>query len=134
MGTRCLTRVFENGVQLMNMYRQYDGYPTGHGTDLFEFIKDIEIVDGIGSNDTRKIADGAGCLAAQIVAHFKDGPGKFYLVDGKPGDHGQDYEYQIHVSSDESECITVVVRDYKKKQIFRGNVKDFGEFCKKDDD
>ena len=32
MGTRSLTFVYdEYGEKIINMYRQYDGYPSGHG-------------------------------------------------------------------------------------------------------
>ena len=63
MGTRSLTRViprqdglsFNEGhkkieLAFVNMYRHLDGYPEGHGLDLAEFLKDIEIVNGVPLN------------------------------------------------------------------------------------
>ena len=42
MGTRSLTFVYEKYGQVqkpvVNMYRQFDGYPTGHGAELAEFL------------------------------------------------------------------------------------------------
>ena len=31
MGTRSLTYVYENEAPIICMYRQFDGYPSGHG-------------------------------------------------------------------------------------------------------
>ena len=37
MGTRSLTFVYdENNTPVLNMYRQFDGYPSGHGAELAE--------------------------------------------------------------------------------------------------
>jgi len=115
------------------MYRQMDGYPSGHGKDLFDFLDGFKIVNGL-SGDTEKIANGASCLAAQMVAHFKDGPGSIYLVAGEPGDHGQDYEYIIQTNHFEAPIgvIEVTVLSYDG-QLFKGSVENFGIFCMKDE-
>ena len=34
MGTRSLTFVYEGDKPFVNMYRQFDGYPSGHGQEL----------------------------------------------------------------------------------------------------
>ena len=95
MGTRSLTFVYdEDGRTIISMYRQYDGYPSGHGKDLAEFLEPITMVNGIGMTEA-VIANGPGCLAAQLVAHFKDGPGGIYLEPTTAVDCGQDYEYHI---------------------------------------
>jgi len=39
MGTRSLTYVYDNKEPLVCMYRQFDGYPSGHGKELAEFEK-----------------------------------------------------------------------------------------------
>ena len=68
MGTRSLTFVYdEQGNKIINLYRQYDGYPTGHGQELAEFL------------NNQKMYNGAGDLAALLVAHFKKEPMNFYL-------------------------------------------------------
>ena len=41
MGTRSLTVVKEEENELLVMYRQMDGYPSGHGQDLANFLKPI---------------------------------------------------------------------------------------------
>lgn len=105
MGTRSLTRVY--GVWeddkgkcykkcLVAMYRQMDGYVSGHGAELKAFLKDMKICNGIGSEQSKgSWANGAGCLAAQIVSHFKGRElGRFYLEDEK---NIQEYVYDIFV-------------------------------------
>ena len=88
MGTRSLTRViprqeglsFSEGHDhadkaVVNIYRQYDGYPEGMGLDLANFLSEFTVVNGLGADSYKsKIANGAGCLAAQLVAHLKNGP------------------------------------------------------------
>ena len=38
MGTRSLTFVYEDNKPIVNMYRQFDGYPEGHGQELADFL------------------------------------------------------------------------------------------------
>ena len=76
MGTRSLTTFIETyteretGKKIKNevvtMYRQYDGYPTGHGIELAEFLADGKVVNGFGMDKTKQF-NGIGCLAAQVV-------------------------------------------------------------------
>ena len=103
MGTRSLTTFIETYTErdtgkkrkneVVTMYRQYDGYPTGHGIELAEFLADGEVVDGFGMDNTKQF-NGIGCLAAQVVAHFKDGVGGFYLQRGNK-DSGEEYRYHV---------------------------------------
>lgn len=136
MGTRSLTFVYdEDGRNIINMYRQYDGYPSGHGKDLAEFLEPITMVNGIGATDN-KIANGPGCLAAQLVAHFKDGPGGIYLTPTTEVDCGQDYEYHI---ATHGEGLTITCqriegrRPFRRKNIFDGGIEEFKAFCEKED-
>jgi hypothetical protein len=149
MGTRSLTRVIEHFASdkgdvastLVCMYRQMDGYPSGHGADLAEFLKGMKIVNGIGASNPKKIANGAGCLAAQLVAHFKDGPGSIYLYPADTTDAGQDYEYDIHISHNDGIGVTAYEPEYGevgghysvtgRKTIFAGTVPMFDKFCHK---
>ena len=135
MGTRSLTFVKEGSSIIINMYRQFDGYPSGHGKELAEFLAPIKMVNGIGATDER-IANGAGCLAAQIVAHFKDGPGGIYLEPASATDCGQDYEY--HITADGTNDLTIEVKEIvifgptRRKTIFKGSVAEFSKFCSED--
>ena len=50
MSTRSLTFVKDDTNRVvMNMYRQCDGYPSGLGAELYEFLKDIKMVNGLGA-------------------------------------------------------------------------------------
>ncbi len=95
MGTRSLTVMTdEHGKEIAVMYRQMDGYPDGHGLDLASFLAGFQVVNGLGMSKD-KIANGMGCLAAQVVAHFKVGAGGFYLHAAGTRDCGEDYIYAI---------------------------------------
>lgn len=123
MGTRCLTFVYDGDSAVINMYRQFDGYPSGHGQELFEFLSQFDaVVNGLSFNETRKVANGMGCLAAQMIAHFKQTAGGFYIHPVTDTDCGQEYEY--HVYEDK-----VVVKD-PDEVIFQGDWKEFASFCK----
>ena len=122
MGTRSLTFVYDGDEPMINMYRQFDGYPSGHGSELATFLNSFDaIVNGISVGDTRRIANGMGCLAAQLIAHFKIDAGGFYIYPVTAKDCGQDYEY--HVYEDK-----VVVKN-PTEVIFSGPWREFNEFC-----
>jgi hypothetical protein len=120
------------------MYRQYDGYPTGHGAELAEFLAPFTLVNGLGINETRKVANGMGCLAAQLVANFKDGAGGFYLYPTSAVDCGQDYEYHIYNKDNELHIAITnrgcnffgLTMSETNESIFQGNLAEFTEFCK----
>lgn len=138
MGTRSLTFVYdEDGKKIVNMYRQMDGYPSGHGLELAEFLEPITMVNGIGTIKAA-IANGPGCLAAQMVAHFKDGPGYIYLGPTTAVDCGQDYEYHI-ATHGEGAGLTITcqriesLRPFRRKKIFDGSIEEFKAFCEKED-
>jgi len=96
MGTRAVTIIKnENGDNICNLYKQYDGYPSEHGRELVEFLSDIVIVTGLDASEEENIANGMGCLAAQIIAHFKNTPGGFYIYPVDQPDQGQDYTYIV---------------------------------------
>jgi len=108
MGTRSLTFVYDtykakNGRAvhrpIINLYRQYDGYPEGHGAELVEFLKQFKLVNGLGGETKARTANGMGCLAAQLVSNFKGNEaGQFYLYPTDAKDCGQDYEYHIYAN------------------------------------
>ena len=116
MGTRSLTRVIsESGKTILTMYRQYDGYVEGgHGDELVKFLKGMVITNGIRvGGQLEKSANGMGCLAAQLVAHFKNGVGGIYLEDDTIGD--KEYNYRIELCGDE---LTLSYECYGEGPIF----------------
>lgn len=123
MGTRSLTFVYDDKTPILCLYRQYDGYPSGHGAELAEFLNGFTVVNGLGAKTERKIANGVGCLAAQLVAHFKKDPGQFYIHAPIVGrDDGQDYEYHVYRNM-------IMVKNYNGKELFYGNWDNFAKFC-----
>ena len=97
MGTRSLTIVEEDrGVEICVLYRQFDGYPTGHGAELKTFLEGIQIVNGLGLANEKRVANGMDCLAAQLSAHFKKEPGGFYLYPAGTRDCVEEYIYTVY--------------------------------------
>jgi hypothetical protein len=149
MGTRSLTFVYEEPFNpgdepqaVINMYRQYDGYPTGHGAELAEFLTQFEMVDGIpfgGVPPEKRYANGMSCLAAQMVTHFKGAEaGQFYLYPTSARNCGQDYEYHVYSQNNQLQ-ITVTDRgshffgittSERNDVLFQGPLSEFVEFCK----
>lgn len=124
MGTRSLTFVYNDGGRaIINLYRQYDGYMEGHGQELAAFLKPLRVGNGI-SGDRTNFANGMGCLAAQMIAHFKQEAGGFYLHSTDETDCGQDYEY--HVFSNR-----VKVTSYNRT-VFEGTWEEFHQATHKE--
>lgn len=104
MSTRSLTAIVdgESKKEVCVIYRHSDGYPSGHGADLKAEFGATDIVNGIGLVPRgRKIANGVECFAAQLVAHFKDGPGGIYLYPARQRDCGEDYIYTLTVTREQ---------------------------------
>ena len=154
MGTRSLTFVYDEKDVIINMYRQHDGYPTGHGAELAEFLSQFRMTNGIHRVQHHKtgdkIANGMGCLAAQLVSHFKGSDaGQFYLYPANATDCGQDYEYHIYKDAEWQEPYGLRVRITDRRcnmfgltkrnpqlipqndAIFDGSLAEFTEFCTK---
>jgi hypothetical protein len=111
MSTRSNTVVYEDDEIILNMYRQCDGYLEGHGKELAEFLAPIRLINGIGlDSDNTDKANGMGCLAAQIVAHFKKKAGGFYIVP-PTSLCDNDYTYEIRNFPD-TDSINLKVYEY----------------------
>ena len=140
MGTRSLTRVIprqkglsyddgHNHVEksVVNIYKQYDGYPEGLGLELAEFLSDFTVVNGLSIPRPTKVANGTGCLAAQLVQYLKDGPGNVYLEpingDSKPGDSWEEYIYTLYPKEGEPTYMSIY-DVWDKKCIFVGTSED----------
>ncbi len=152
MGTRSLTTFIETYTdretgkkkknEIVTMYRQYDGYPSGHGMELAEFLAGGELVNGIGLND-KVVFNGMGCLSAQVVAHFKDGAGGIYL-QRENKNSGEDYRYQV-IGDFETKEITIKVLEVgyvnkkdeyvnKTRTLFEGSPKELVEAVNSEDE
>jgi len=130
MGTRALTFVYdERGNTILNLYRQYDGYIRGHGAELAEFLNGLKLVNGFGREE-KNIANGMGCLAAQMVAHFKDSVGGFYIHAVTETDCGQDYEYHVYKNRVEVRGPGSIFNPGCNDLVFKGTWAEFAEHCK----
>ena len=138
MGTRSLTTFKEdhNNEEIVVLYRQYDGYPEGHGVDLFRFLNNMNMVNGMSPEEKRKTSNGMSCLAAQMVSYFKEEPGGFYLYRADTRDVGEEYVYTIYVDDDKNSIMVKVEKtaydeNFKNKSmkvIFDGSVDSYKEW------
>ena len=120
MGTRSLTFVYDGDVPVINIYRQYDGYPSGHGHELAQFLDSKTLVNGFTDKNAAQ-ANCMGCLAAQLIVQLKHGVGGIYIYPVSSTDCFQEYEY--HVYEDK-----VIVKD-PTAVIFEGTWEEFAQFC-----
>lgn len=135
MGTRSLTYFFDHDAPnhpVACMYRQMDGYPSGHGQELAEFLDGMTIVNGYGTGDAAGThANGIGCLAAQVIAHFKNdqGIGGIYL---EPSDREQDLEdYVYRVDASDARGITLsIFKRYDRGSLITGTPAEVLEWIK----
>ena len=135
MGTRSLTTFVEtykdnSGKKVKNeivtMYRQFDGYMEVHGKELADFLAGGKLVNGIRSGD-KVVFNGMGCLSAQVVAHFKDGAGGFYLQRANKNS-GEEFRYKVIGDFETKEITIEVFEVYNKvKKIFSGSPKQLQE-------
>jgi|688.fasta_scaffold227587_2 hypothetical protein len=140
MGTRSTYRVIEEWKddttgkisqnKLVLMYAQYDGYPTGHPMDTAKWLASGKVVNGYGANEKKLVFNGAGCLAAQLVAKFKDSVGGYYIHPmNHRGQCWENYTYDIIIKEDKSiEYICYEIGGSKKitfKKLFQGSPEDF---------
>jgi hypothetical protein len=96
MGTRSLTRIFDGETEIACIYKQFDGYPSGLGQTLNEFVNSCYMVNGFNAVDQ---FNGAGDLAARLVEKLREGtvgPGSVYLFAPGTTDCGEEYVYEVH--------------------------------------
>jgi len=96
MSTSALIDILDsNGETITTIYKHWDGYPEdlGVGRILQSFLADIKIVNGIST--TKNVANGMECLAAQVIAHLKEGPGDVYIYPPNTRDLNEEYIYTI---------------------------------------
>ena len=77
------------------IYHHYDSYPEHLGIGIAKFLSDIRVVNGLCSDLPDKIANGMGCLAAQLIVDMKDGPGSVYVESPDSLRSWIDYTYYI---------------------------------------
>ena len=106
------------------IYHHYDSYPDHLGVGLAKFLSDIRVVNGLGDHKGAVLANGMGCLVAQVVTHLKLGrhydlendlpvvghenrAGNVYV--DKPGEDRMDTEYTYYVWADYNKGIWISI-------------------------
>jgi len=95
MGTRSLTIIKTGDTEIAVLYRQYDGYPSGHGADLKGILAGRPVVNGI--SDARQI-NGGHDMAVQIISALKGDettPGGLYLYPAGTRNMGEEFTYTV---------------------------------------
>lgn len=92
MGTRSTTRIYEDGRLLLALYKQYDGYPSGWGQDLKDFLHKGTFVNGICRGRDELQFNGVGDFVLMLVKEFKEGTGGLYATTES---NEQEYNYII---------------------------------------
>lgn len=112
MGTRSLTIIYDKDKkELLCLYRQFDGYPDGHGQDLLDFTENAKLSNGLILEDKqqKRTFNGMSDFACRLVTYLKnnqerdnhsgeDLPGNFYIegkYTGNPKDYGAEFVYSI---------------------------------------
>ncbi len=145
MGTRSITVVtnqWDEGDIEHNatIYRHWDGYLSGHGLWLADFLKGVIVTNG--EHGKLNHFNGPGRLASGIVAAMQiDGLNPDLMDQGAVV--GQEFEYRVHVAYGAGGGkIAVKVLDGPMtffggggedcaNEIFNGTVEEFGAFIKK---
>lgn len=137
MGTRSLT-VFkgdDGGQEIAVLYRQFDGYPSGHGNNL-KTITPQFLTNGLQvGKDHRKTANGMSDLAVRTVCGLKmlnliedslkihEDAGNFYLEPAGTRDMGEEWVYVLSPSGEN--VYLEVIYCHEGKTVFSGYLKDF---------
>ena len=71
-----------------------------------------------------------GCLAAQVVAHFKEEPGRFYLYPAGTRNCGEEYIYTLYdgnsLAVGNSTSVMLKVEEcHEEEVLFDGPIADF---------
>ena len=100
MGTRSLTVIYdEENAPICTMYRQMDGYPSGHGKELAETLDGLVLTNGV--TNIEHSANGMNCLAAMLFRVFKIEPGGICLFHPDTKNIGEEIGYSKKYNSPE---------------------------------
>lgn len=130
MGTKSNTVFIDGKSRILNLYRQFDGYPNGHGLELALCLAGYSLVNGYVKAD-QQTANGIGCLAAFVVSRLKTQTGNIYIVPIR--DSINDYTYIVRGDTmHPKKGLKITVCEFGKK-VFTGNLDQFITFCKQGD-
>lgn len=113
MSTRSTTEFKLNGVSLMKIYKQYDGYLEGWGLKLKHFFSKLEYVNGFDITDKTNKANGFKDAVLLLIKEYKTEAGDIYLTTKEDM---QEYNYiveckEVFTGLKRSGTITITERD-----------------------
>lgn len=118
IGTRSTVKFYDGEDCICAIYQQYDGYLSGVGKELAEFLESKTMVNGFTKSYSIQ-ANGIGCLSAQYVAEKKDGVGNLYMTTSHDT---QEYNYVVRLSGDKG----LIIKAFEERHcIFQGKPLDF---------
>lgn len=96
MGTRAVTNIFDRETHLVTIYRQSDGYLSGHGKDIVDAFAGRKFVNGFAGRYRNKCINGMGCAAALLISWLKQDHecGLIYIAPPDPS-RKEEYTYTI---------------------------------------
>ena len=111
MGTRSLTFIHEMEDEYLKgdkvvcvFFRHFDGYPSGHGQDLADFLNGKKLVNGT--------------MAVKLANHIQDISGA-EIIHGDNYNYGQDHDYHVYFRNGEF-CIQIDGMEPVKASEFNG--------------
>lgn len=118
-------KVKENKIALV--YFQFDGYPDGHPLETAEWLASGKVVNGLGVDATGLVFNGAGCLTAQFIEHYKKGAGGVYVQPLRSrGECWENYLYDIVVDSVTKTIKMIAYENLSRpKKFFEGTPAEF---------
>lgn len=141
MGTRSLTHIYhvDGTTPMLSLYRQFDGYPSGHGALISKTFKGRKLVDGYSNPDTQ--VNGMANVPTMLIGAYYHGDpygpipcGGLYITGPGASDEGEEYVYHIRGKSGQLK-LTVEQGYYPKfKVIFDGPLDDFNPLMQEEED
>lgn len=96
MGTRSLTKIYDqfDGNLICTMYCQYDGYPSGVGSEIKKCLYGINVVNGYNCDTPKPFVNRMGKLAVYLAKNS----GIDYELQAGDGSDWIDYTYKLKFS------------------------------------
>jgi hypothetical protein len=148
MGTRSLTHIYDKPMgarvkPILTFYRQFDGYPSGHGAMISKTFKGRWLVNGYG--DAKKQVNGMRNVGPMLIGAYyvgeQDGDkpmscGNLYIEAPGAKDCGEEYVYHLYPSAGETVIRLRVDQGYhpKFKTIFDGPLDEFNPLMQQEED
>lgn len=97
MGTRSLITVESGGKEIVTIYRHWDGYPSVAGRDIWNALKDCEVVNGRRDDDD-KYPNGIGRMTCHLIAKLIEAGADPDILPTGMREVGEEYHYRIYLT------------------------------------